>query len=240
MSSPQSVPNTPESDPETTSAEETPRAATDAASADDSVGDEAMRSAFGRPVAEQDQASLPLVVVRDVAIVSIALTLFGAAQTWALASGLGIAAFVATVNGFVVGAGVGALLHEWGHFAGARFGGGHAPLKPISGFLPLFDYDYANNDARAFDWMGIGGNLAHWSVVLVVLTSFPLGQPGSAALVAGAFGFAVFSSVIEVPVIQKSRQGMGGLQALGTIPRDFVQRYLPLAVGAGLLAFVVL
>lgn len=195
---------------------------------------------FSAPVAEKDQASLFMVILRDVAIVSALLSLFAAAETWAQTSGLALAALLSVVDGFLVGIAAGALLHEWGHFVGARLGGGRAPLKPLSGFLPLFDFDYKNNDAKAFEWMSIGGNVAHFSVVLVFFFALPMSSPGAAALVAGAFGFAVFSSLVEFPVIRKARGGLSGLEALGTIPRDFVSRYFPWAVGAGLVAFAVL
>jgi hypothetical protein len=201
---------------------------------------EELKRTFAKPVAEQDEASLALVALRDVAILSVLLSIFGAAEAWAQVSGLAFASLLATIDGFLVGAATTALAHEWGHFAGARLGGGHAPLKPISGFLPLYDFDYAHNDRRAFDWMSIGGNLAHVFVPLLYLVAIGASGPGTAALIAGAAGFAVFSSIIEWPVIRKSRGGMGALEALGTIPRDFVPRTLPWAVGAALLVFLVL
>jgi len=209
------------------------------ASGDANVSDD-LGKAFSGKIAEKDQASLLLVGIRDVAIVSALLSLFAAAEAWATVSELAFASLLATVDGLLVGAATCALAHEWGHFAGARLGGGHAPLKPLGGFLPLFDFDYKNNDARAFDWMGIGGNLAHVAVPLIYFIALPMNGPGTAALVAGAFGFAVFSSIIEWPVIKKSRAGMNGLEALGTIPKDFVQRTTPYALGAAALAFLVL
>lgn len=199
-----------------------------------------LKKVFGGKVAEKDEASLKLVILRDVAIASVLLSVFAAAETWATVSGLAFAALLSTIDGFLVGAAAGALAHEWGHFAGARLGGGHAPLKPITGFLPLYDFDYANNDKKSFNWMGIGGNLAHWSVVLIFLVALPMNSPGTAALVAGAVGFAAFSSIIEFPVIRKSLDGMGSLESLGTIPRDFVSRTMPWAVGAAVLTFLVL
>lgn len=191
-------------------------------------------------VATEDQASLGLVAVRDVAIVSGLLSLFGAAEAWAEVSGLAFASLVATIDGFLVGAATGALAHEWGHFIGARLGGGHAPLRPITGFLPLYDFDYANNPPRAFEWMSLGGNGAHVAVPLVYLVAIGATGPGTAALIAGATGFAVFSSIIEWPVIAKARAGTPGLEALATIPQDFVPRTLPWALGSALLVFLVL
>ena len=108
-------------------------------------------------VSAEDEATLSLVVLRDVAIVAALLSLFAAAETWASVSGLGLASLLSIVDGLLVGAATAGVLHEWGHFAGARLAGGHAPLKPIGGLFPIFDFDSQNNDARAFDWMSIGG-----------------------------------------------------------------------------------
>jgi hypothetical protein len=195
---------------------------------------------LGAKVAAKDEATLSLVILRDVAIVSALLSLFAAAEAWATVSGLALASLLSSVDGLLVGAATAGLLHEWGHFAGARLAGGHAPLKPIAGFLPVFDFDYENNDARAFDWMSIGGNLGDISVVLLFFFALPMTSPGHAALVAGAFGFAVFAAAIEFPVIQKARGGMTGIEALGTIPRGFFRRYSRWGMGAAAVAFVLL
>ena len=204
-----------------------------------SISDD-LKKVFGKPVAAKDEASLWMVVLRDVAIASGLLSIFGAAETWASVSGLAFPALLSTINGFIVGTATCALAHEWGHFAGARLGGGHAPLKPIRGFLPLFDFDYKNNDKRAYNWMGFGGNIAHVIVPIVYFIALPIGSPGIAALIAGATGFAVFSGIIEIPVIRKSLAGMGSLESLGTIPKDFVSRTMPWAFGAAFVVFLVL
>jgi len=197
-------------------------------------------SALTKDVAEQDQAKLSQVILRDVAILAALLSLFAAAETWATASGLGLASLLSVVDGLLVGVATAGLLHEWGHFAGARLAGGHAPLKPIGSFPTLFDFDYKNNDSRAFDWMSIGGNAADIAAVLVLFFALPVSTPGQAALVAGAFGFAVFAASVEFPVIRKARSGMTGIQALSTLPRDFFARYSRRGAIAAAIAFVIL
>jgi len=213
------------------------------ASVEESVGNEdrgARLASLGENIAAKDEATLSLVILRDVAVVAALLSLFAAAEAWATTSGLALAVLLSSVDGLLVGAAIAALFHEWGHFAGARLSGGHAPLKPIGGFFPIFDFDYRNNDARSFDWMSIGGNLADISVVLFLFFALPMTSPGAAALVAGAFGFAVFAGAIEFPVIQKARGGMTGIEALGTIPEDFFRRYSRWGMGAAAVAFVLL
>lgn len=194
-----------------------------------------------RRVAARDEARLALVALRDVGVVAALLSLFAAAETWAMVSRLGFASLLSVVDGLLVGVATGALVHEWGHFAGARLAGGHAPLKPFRSFLPLYDFDYAGNDARSFLWMSYGGNLAHASLVLIyLLFVHSSGRVGTAALVAGAFGFAVFSSLVELPVIQQARRGVPGLEALGVIPKNFVSKYLPWSLVAAFAAYAVL
>jgi hypothetical protein len=191
-------------------------------------------------VSEKDEATLSLVILRDVAVISALLSLFAAAEAWATVSGLALASVLSVADGLLVGVAIAGLIHEWGHFAGARLGGGHAPLKPIGGFLPIFDFDYKNNDARAFDWMSIGGNLGDISVVLLLLLVLPTASAGASALIAGAFGFAVFAGSIEFPVILKARSGMTGVEALGTIRRDFVRYHSRWGMAAAASAFVLL
>ncbi len=193
-----------------------------------------------RKVAARDEARLSLVILRDVALVAVFLSLFAGAESWSTISRLKLAKILSVVDGLLVGVAIAALAHEWGHFLGARLGGGHAPLKPLSGFLPLYDFDYARNDARSFLWMSYGGNFAHALVVVVLWMFVPTRSMGPAALVAGAFGFAVFSSLVEIPVIQQARRGVPALEALGSIPKNFVTKYLPWSLAAAFGAYAAL
>mgnify|MGYP001010090946 CR=1 FL=1 len=207
-----------------------------------SGGAEDMDGAYrpNRKVAARDEARLSLTILRDVALASVILSLFAAAESWATVSRLALATTLAVIDGLLAGIATGALAHEWGHFIGARLGGGHAPLRPLTKFPPLYDYDYANNDARAFLWMSYGGNLAHAALVLVYLMLVPTRSMGTAALVAGAFGFGVFSSLIEFPVIRQAQRGVPALEALGVIPKNFVSRYLPWSIAAAFAAYAAL
>jgi len=193
-----------------------------------------------RKVAAKDEARLSLVILRDVAIAAAMLSLFAAAESWATVSRLALASLLSVVDGLLVGVATGALIHEWGHFIGARLGGGHAPLKPVTRFLPLYDFDYANNDSRSFLWMSYGGNIAHVALVLFYLLLVPTRSMGTAALVAGSIGFAVFSSLVEIPVIRQARRGVSGLEALAVIPKDFLTRYLPWSLAAAFAAYAAL
>jgi hypothetical protein len=193
-----------------------------------------------RAVAESDETPLALMAVRDLAAFSLLLAIFGGADSWARATGLGLAEFVTAIFGALAGGLTAGMWHEWGHFIGARLAGGHSPLKPVQAFPQVFDFDYEGNSPKSFDWMSIGGNVGNWAAALFFVLALPLGSIGPDALVAGAVGFSVFTSLVEFPVIRKCRAGMPGIEALGTIPKDFVSRYLPYALGASLLTFAIL
>ena len=201
---------------------------------------ESLRERLAQAVPEADRGQLSLFVLRDTALLTLLFSLFGAAQSWAELSELGLAATVSVLNGLLVGTLAAFSIHEWGHFAGARIGGGHAPLKAISAYPLIFDFDYQNNSTRAFNWMSIGGNLAHWSLVLLLLYALPLSSLGNAALIAGAFGFAVFASVTEVPVIRKSLEGAESIEAMAAIESNALRRNIRTGVIAGLIALLFL
>jgi len=114
------------------------------------------------------------------------------------------------------------------------------PLAPFRDFLPLFAFDYQRNDRAAFLGMSVGGNLAHWLVFLVLWTSLSFATAGQVALASAAFGFCVFASSIELPVIRRAQQGASALEALGGIRRDFLRVNGGYGVAAAALAALVL
>jgi len=190
--------------------------------------------------APADASSLLTVALRDLALVSAALAIWAGADAWFLLTRAGIGAFVSTLAGLFAGAFVGAQLHEWGHFAGARLGGGTAPIAPAGKLVPLFNFDFARSDEKAFRWMSVGGNLAHWAIVAVLFAVMPWTTPAQVALPCGAFGFAVFASTIEFPVIRRAYEGMSGPEALSTIPVGGIQRSARIGIAAALALFLLL
>jgi hypothetical protein len=188
----------------------------------------------------KDASSLWTVLARDIALLAAVLSLFAAADAWHTLNPSGLSSALSLVDGLLAGLAIGAVAHEWGHFAGARLSGGDAPLKPASGFLPLFDFDYAGNSQQHFRSMSIGGNVAHWLVVVIFVAQLPMTTVGQAALASGAFGFAVFASSVEFPVISHSYRGLPGMEALSKIPSDFLPRYGTYGALAALAVFILL
>ena len=132
------------------------------------------------------------------------------------------------------------MIHEWGHFAGARLSGGTAPLTPVTLPLPLFNFDFARSETRHFQAMGVGGNLAHWMVVLLIAIFLPPETAGRVALLAGALGFAVFASAVEFPVISRCHGGAAPIASLAGIRPADLKRNGVLGAVAALLLFSIL
>ena len=190
--------------------------------------------------APADAASLPLAVLRDVALLLAALSLWAAADAWMLLSGTGFAWLLSVADGLLVGVLTAGLFHEWGLFAGARLSGGTAPLTPVTLPLPLFNFDFARSETRHFQAMGVGGNLAHWMVVLLIAIFLPPETAGRVALLAGALGFAVFASAVEFPVISRCHGGAAPIASLAGIRPADLTRNGVLGAVAALLLFSIL
>jgi len=177
---------------------------------------------------------------RDGAIALAALSLWAAADAWYAATGLGFAALLAVLDGVAAGVVLGRLAHEWGHFAGARWSGGIAPTLPIRSFFPIFNLDMAASSAHAFRAMSVCGNVGHWLLVLLLATCLPLDTAGRAALLSGAFGFAISASTTEFPIIQRAFSGASPAESFKGLSGAILRRNQWIGAGVGLLLFLAL
>lgn len=188
----------------------------------------------------RDATPLAKLGLRDAAIVLGALSLWAAADAWQATSGLALAWLLSVVDGVLVGALVTRIAHEWGHFAGARWGGGIAPTTPLTSFFPLFVFDMQRSDPRAFRAMSVAGNAAHWLAVLLLAVAVPLDAAGRVALLSSAFGFAVFGSLTELPVIRRAYSGASPIESFAGFSGAKLRRNRWLGAAAGLALFLLL
>ena len=101
----------------------------------------------------------------------------------------------------------GYLVHEWGHLAGARLGGGvvHPADRATSVFLFRFDSD--RNDRARFLWMSSGGFAASAVAVVLLLATLPL-DATSGRVALGLVVMGVLATfVLEVPVAWRVARG---------------------------------
>jgi hypothetical protein len=185
-----------------------------------------------------DAARVSRLALRDGAITLAALSLWAAADAWHATTGLSAAALLSVLDGLAVGGALGLLAHEWGHFAGARWGGGIAPTTKITQLFPIFLLDMQRSPERAFRAMSVGGNVAHWSLVAALFLWVPLDAPGRVALACGAFSFAFGASLTEVPVIRRSFAGASPVESFQGLTGAKLRRDRWIGIAAGALLFV--
>ncbi len=176
---------------------------------------------------KQDLANLKKVgLLHSVAFVAT-LTLWGAADTWASVSGWGLAHAVAIANSVLAATIVTGILHEWGHYAGARLAGSatQALEKPV-GYFFMFNFPFDQNGARQFLWMSWGGILMPWVLVALCVGLVPMDTASRAILLAVFISRAVQVSFFEIPVAWRTSSG-------GDPQKELERRLLSGALGTG-------
>jgi len=177
---------------------------------------------------------------RDGGLVLAALALWAATDAWVAATGLGVATALSVVVGAVVGHGLAARAHEWGHLLGARGAGGVAPTRGYSSFFPIFDLDLVKSSESAFRAMSLGGSVGHWLAVALLALALPLDVAGRVALVGGAFAQAVAASLTEWPVIARSYRGASPVESFRGLTGASLRRDERVGYAAGALLFLLL
>lgn len=152
----------------------------------------------------------------------LVLSMWAAADAWQAVTGLGLASLLAVLTAFLAGFVLGTLVHEWGHFLGARFAGASYTIPGKPGLF-LFNFDFARNSAGQFLTMSYGGQLGGALAVLLLWLAVPTDTAGRTMLVAAAGGAAVFAAAIEWPVIRAVRAGGQPGAELGRIDRSVLQ-----------------
>lgn len=164
----------------------------------------------GNDVADRkarDQTRLKKIALRHSTIVLAALTLWGAADAWALSSDWLLAETVAILNAVFAGTVTAYIAHEWGHFTGARISGAVSPVlkEPVSFFM--FNFKDELNTQGQFLSMSAGGSAANWALFVLMFFLLPLDTWSQALFLATTFAIAVSVSVFEFPIINRVMYG---------------------------------
>ena len=187
------------------------------------------------------QPSLFSLLARDAAIALAALSLWAAADTWYLVSGLGFALAISVLDAIFVGYILGALFHEWGHYTGAKLSGASAPrVKPKGTSLFRFNFDMAANTQRQFHWMSFGGWVFHWGLLAILVLAMPFDSIGRIALVSSVFGFILYATFIETGILRQTLGGSDPAETLGQLSAKTFQQAGIVASVAGLFALATL
>ena len=187
------------------------------------------------------EPSLFSLLARDAAIALAALSLWAAADTWYLVSGLGFALAVSVLDAIFVGYILGAMFHEWGHYTGAKLSGASAPrVKPKGTSLFRFNFDMATNTQRQFHWMSFGGWVFHWGLLLILVAALPFDSIGRIALVSSVFGFILYATFIETGILRQTLGGSDPAETLGQLSAKTFQQAGIVGSVAGLFALATL
>ena len=176
---------------------------------------------------EFDRANMRKIGGFHFAMVMGAITMWGAAEAWAQLTGWSIAQFAAVANAFVTAYVVASVIHEWGHFTGARLSGSVSPvLDEAKGHFFMFNFAMDQNDVRQFTWMSWGGIAAPWLAVVLAGIFVPMATLGGKVLFATLVMKAASTSIFEVPITRIAERtgdparALGESVAAGTLPRS--------------------
>ncbi len=157
---------------------------------------------------KKERANLKKVGLVHFLAVMAALTLWGAADSWASVSGWWLARAAAVINAIIAATVIAGIVHEWGHYTGARLAGSVTrAFKKPAGYFFIFDFPFDANDSRQFLSMSWGGILAPWLLVLLIAASVPIDNPSRAMLVAVLVMRAAQASFFEIPVVLRTAGG---------------------------------
>ena len=186
---------------------------TDSTSNTDTISD-----ALGEP-------GLTGMLIKDLAVVFAAVSLWAAADTWYVVTGMWLAQIIAVGDAILVGLLLSSLFHEWGHYAGAVFGKSEVcRVTPKGLSLFRFNFDYAANNHQQFHWMTYGGHIFHWAILLIIFIALPMDSLGRISLVGALVGFIAFATFIEYNVLKDTWAGADPGERLNAItPKDFQQ-----------------
>ena len=188
------------------------------------------------PKSEEKEPELLGMLLRDAAVVFAALALWGGADAWATTSGLAVALVTSVGSALIAGWIIASLMHEWGHYLGAKLSGSKAPRIKSPGLLFFrYNFDLVNNSLGQFTSMSVAGSLAHWGVFAAALLLLPMATLAQTAFISSTFAFAIFASIVEWPIIARtSLRKIQPIQAFAHIDGTFLLRHQVYGGVAGL------
>lgn len=164
--------------------------------------------------------------------------IWAAADAWQQVTQLGAAAFLSVSTAILAGATIAALIHEWGHYVGARWSG--STYTGVEQFgLFVFNFDYSKNNPHQFDVMSWAGQAGGWLAVILLWLAVPMDSAGRVMLVCSAIGHTVFTAVFEWPVILHARNSRDPQLELSRITREDIYRYEAIGAGSAILLWLI-
>ena len=169
----------------------------------------------------------------------LAFSLFAATDSWAQLTGWQLATGLNVLTGFVAGFATVNLAHEWFHFFGARAASGSYTVNPKPGMF-VFDWQFENNSLGQFYLMSIAGTVGGVLATLALYNAVDTDSAGRAALIAGAVASFALGSIIEWPVLARTRHSGDPLGELSRLTPPVLGRAAAASAIVGLGAWALL
>lgn len=169
----------------------------------------------------------------------VTLSLFAAADSWQAITGLALASSLSVVTGIIAGITLATLIHEWFHLLGAYASRGDYDIAKHSGLF-LFNWNFSNNSVSQFFVMSIAGSVGGALAVLLLWHGIPSNSWGRVALQSAAIASFINASLIEWPVLYRTRLSQQPLAELSKVDKGVVLRCFIAALSAGLLIMIYL
>ena len=171
-----------------------------------------------------------------IAIALLALSLFAAADSWFMLSGLGLAQGMGVITGVLAGLALPTLVHEWFHYFGARVSGGSYTIPDKLGLF-VYDWKFEKNSVRQFYVMSIGGTIGSLIAIYFLFSALPPESVGRATLLAASVGSLGFAGAIEWPVLWRTRNSGNPLAELSKIDLGVLRRSAAIGGIVGLICY---
>ena len=168
-----------------------------------------------------------------------AFALWAAADAWQALTRLPVASALSVLTALPAGLVFATLVHEWGHFAGARIAGARCTVPAKVG-LYAFNYDFAANSLRHFRVMSWAGQVGGLLAILALAMLLPLDTPGRCMVLAASVGAFFFAGMIEWPVLARVGRSGNPLAELSRIDRGVIRRSAGTGVVATVLSWIFL
>lgn len=168
-----------------------------------------------------------------------AFAIWAAADAWQAVTGLGAAGVLSVLAALPAGFVFATVVHEWGHFAGARIAGARCSVPARIGIY-AFDYDFTANTLKQFLSMSWGGQIGGALAILLLWVALPMDSAGRCMVLASAIGAFFFAGMIEWPVLSRVGSSGNPLAELSRIDRRVIHRSAQTGAVAVLLSWLIL
>ncbi len=169
----------------------------------------------------------------------VAFSLFAATDSWAQLTGWPLASLLNILTGIVAGFLSVNLAHEWFHYLGARLAGGAYEItgKPS---LFVFDWQFDKNSLSQFYLMSIAGSVGGLITVYALFQAIDADNAGRIALLSGGLASFAFGSIVEWPVLLRTRRSGDPMTELSRLTPAALGRAAAGSALAGLVCYMAL